>query len=201
MEDFFAWAVLCLRQLHQCRSSPVRVFSGRNWVIVSTCSFSPDTAVHPPSELSPLSGAPRAIVNDGDSECRKSAPWRATVSCGWRRRIVARVWFFFIVNGFALWSFLRIARLVFITLPSDGAIVSIVHKYVEAGTVPEKWDLRVVRCIAARLGGVSRLRWINGCICVSAQVKLTRISSVMLLRILLSHHSALRHSPGEIQSS
>ena len=63
--------------------------------------------------------------------------WVAQEDCG--SRLV-----FFIVNGFALWSFLTIARLVLITLPSDGAIVSIVHKYVEAGTVPEKWDLPVV---------------------------------------------------------
>ena len=45
--------------------------------------------------------------------------------------------------------------MVFTTILNDGTITSIAYDYVEAGKVPEKWNLPVVCSIASLLGGVA----------------------------------------------
>ena len=50
---------------------------------------------------------------------------------------------------------LPLMAMVFITILNDGTIVSIAYDYVEAGEVPEKWNLPVVCSIASLLGGVA----------------------------------------------
>jgi len=50
---------------------------------------------------------------------------------------------------------LPVMAMVLITILNDGTIISIAYDYVEAGKVPEKWNLPVVCSIAALLGGVA----------------------------------------------
>ena len=50
---------------------------------------------------------------------------------------------------------LPVMAMVFITILNDGSIISIAYDYVEAGEVPEKWNLPVVCSIASLLGGVA----------------------------------------------
>ena len=50
---------------------------------------------------------------------------------------------------------LPVMAMVFITILNDGTITSIAYDYVEAGKVPEKWNLPVVCSIASLLGGVA----------------------------------------------
>ena len=50
---------------------------------------------------------------------------------------------------------LAVMAIVFITILNDGSIISIAYDYVEAGKVPEKWNLPVVCSIASLLGGVA----------------------------------------------
>ena len=50
---------------------------------------------------------------------------------------------------------LAVMAMVFTTILNDGTITSIAYDYVEAGKVPEKWNLPVVCSIASLLGGVA----------------------------------------------
>ena len=48
-----------------------------------------------------------------------------------------------------------VMAMVFIAILNDGTITSIAYDYVEAGKLPEKWNLPVVCSIASLLGGVA----------------------------------------------